>query len=121
MRFLFIWVILLKRSADLPRLLESLKRWLPDLLIWLANAAWLAYFYTIGGYASYGVEVVNEPLTIVHIVSTIADAIWKAGFYIWGQILVLASKTITAPTTLAFALIVVAFILILFYLKNSTV
>lgn len=120
MRLLFIWVILSEEfSGFRQRFIESLKRWLPYLLIWLANAAWLAYFYTIGGYASYEVEVVNEPLTIVHVAATIADAIWKAGFYIWGQILLLASKSITAPTTLAaFALIVVAFILILFYLRK---
>jgi hypothetical protein len=120
MRLLFIWVILSEEFGGFrQRFIESLKRWLPYLLIWLANGAWLAYFYTIGGYASYEVEVVNEPLTIVHIAATIADAIWKAGFYIWGQILLLASKSITAPTTLAaFALIVVAFILILFYLRK---
>jgi hypothetical protein len=101
------------------RLIESLKRWLPYLLIWLANAAWLAYFYSIGGYASYEVEVVNEPLTVIHIISAVAEAIWKAGFYVWGQVLLLASKSIAAPTTLGtFALIIAAFILILFYLQK---
>lgn len=120
MRFLFIWVIVSEESSGFrQRFIESLKRWLPYLLIWLANAAWLAYFYTIGGYASYEVEVVNEPLTTTNIISTFADAIWKAGFFIWGQVLVLASKTITAPTTLAaFALIAAAFLLILFYLRE---
>ena len=123
MRFLFIWVILSEEiSGFRPRLIESLKRWLPYLLIWLVNAAWLAYFYTIGGYASYEVEVVNEPLTVMHIISTLAEAIWKAGFYVWGQILILTSKAIAAPTTLAtFALIIAAFILILFYLQKLDV
>ena len=46
-------------------LFQSLKQWIPYLLIWLANAAWLAYFYTIGGYESYEVEVVKEPLTLM--------------------------------------------------------
>lgn len=120
MRFLFIWVILSEEVNGFgQRFIESLKRWLPYLLVWLANAAWLAYFYTIGGYASYEVEVANEPLTITHVVSTVADAIWKAGFYIWGQVLVLTSKAIAAPTTLGtFALIIAAFILILLYLRR---
>jgi hypothetical protein len=120
MRFLFIWVILSEEVNDFrQRLIQTLKRWWPYLLLWLANGAWLAYFYTMGGYASYEVEVVNEPLTITHIFSTIGEAIWKAGFYVWAQILVLASRAIPGPTTLAtFALIVVAFVSIFFYLKK---
>jgi len=120
MRFLFIWVILSEEvSGFWPRFTQSLKRWLPYLFIWLANAAWLAYFYTIGGYESYDVEVVGEPLKFIQIFSTMGEALWKAGIYVWAQVLVLASKTIAAPTTLAtFALIVVAFILILFYFRK---
>jgi hypothetical protein len=120
MRFLFIWVMLSEEVHSLrQRFIESLKRWLPYLLIWLANAAWLAYFYTVGGYASYEVEVVKEPLTMMSFVTMIAEAIWKAGFYIWGQILLLTSRTIIAPTTLAtFALILVTFGLILFYFRK---
>ncbi|HUE99607.1 MAG TPA: hypothetical protein VMN99_10160, partial [Anaerolineales bacterium] len=120
MRFLFIWVIISEQVNGFgQRFVEALKRWLPYLLIWLANAAWLAYFYTVGGYESYDVEVVREPVTVMQTVSTMGEAIWKAGFYIWMQILVLASEAITAPTTLAtFALIVVGFIIIFFYLKR---
>jgi hypothetical protein len=120
LRFLFIWVLLSEEVSGVrQRFIESFKRWSPYFLIWLANAVWLAYFYTIGGYASYEVEVVNEPMTIVSIVSAVAEAIWKAGFYIWAQILPLTVKTITAPTTLVtFALIVIAFLFILFYLRN---
>jgi hypothetical protein len=116
-RFLFIWVILSEEiNGFWQRLIQSLKHWLPYLLVWLANAAWLAYFYTIGGYESYDVEVVREPVTIIQIFSTIAEAIWKAGFYIWGQVLILTTQAITAPTTLAtFALMIVAFVLVLFY------
>ncbi len=101
MRFLFIWVIISEQVNGFgQRFVETLKRWWPYLLIWLANGAWLAYFYTIGGYASYEVEVVNEPLTAVHVFSTMGEAIWKAGFYIWVQILVLASRVPITPTTL---------------------
>ena len=119
-RFLFIWVIVSEHVNGFgQRLVESLKRWWPYLLIWLANAAWLAYFYTMGEYASYEVEVVNEPLTLAHMLLTIGEAIWKAGFYIWVQILVLASRAISAPTTLAaFGLMTIAFILTVFYLRK---
>jgi hypothetical protein len=118
MRFLFIWVIVSEQvSVFSQRFVETLKRWWPYLLIWLANGAWLAYFYTIGDYASYEVEVVNEPLTLAKVFLTIGDAVGKAGFYIWVQILALASKMLTAPTTLImFGLVVIAFILIIFYL-----
>ena len=118
MRFLFIWVIVSERLEGFrQKLVETLKCWWPYLLVWLANGAWLAYFYTIGDYASYEVEVVNEPLTLAQVFLTIGEAIWKTGFYIWVQILVLASKMLTAPTTLImFGLVAVAFILIVFYL-----
>jgi hypothetical protein len=112
LRFLFIWVIVSEEVTGFSqRLIQTLKHWAPYLLIWLANAAWLAYFYTVGTYASYDVEVVREPLTIQHLFSVIIEAIWKTGFYIWGQVVVLAAKTITAPTTLAtFGLIAISFI-----------
>ncbi|HEY3473565.1 MAG TPA: hypothetical protein VGK56_03090, partial [Anaerolineales bacterium] len=120
MRFLFIWVILSEQVNGFSRrFVESFRRWIPYLLIWLANGAWLAYFYTVGGYASYEVEVVQEPLTFMRLITTVGETIWKAGFYIWGQILVLASRTLVAPTTLVtFALILVAFVFLLFYLRK---
>lgn len=119
-RFLFIWVIISEQvNGFRQRFIETLKRWWLYALIWLANAAWLAYFYTVGEYASYEVEVVNEPLTALHVVSTIGEAVWKAGFYIWVQILVLASRVPLAPTTLiAFALILVSFVSIFFYIRK---
>ena len=121
-RFLFIWVVISEQVNGFShRFIETLKRWWPYLLIWLGNAAWLAYFYTAGGYASYEVEVVNEPLTSIHILSTFGDAIWKAGFYIWAQVLVLASRALTAPTTLlTLSLILVSFVIIFFYFKMSS-
>ena len=120
LRFLFIWVIVSEQiNGFKQRFIESLKRWIPYFLIWAANAAWLAYFYTMGGYASYEVEVASEPVTLVQIISTVGEAIWKAGFYIWVQILVLASKAITAPTTLGtFVLIIVSILLLLFYFRR---
>lgn len=120
MRFLFIWVILSEEGNGFwQRFFQAIKKWIPYLLIWLANAAWLAYFYTIGGYESYDVEIVRQPLTIMRVFSTMGEAIWKAGIYVWAQVLVLVSKAISAPTNLVtLALIFVAFIFIIFYLRK---
>ena len=123
LRFLFIWIILSEEiNGFWDRFVQTLKRWWPYLLIWLSNAAWLVYFYTIGGYQSYEVEVVNAPLTLVRVFSAIGEAIWKAGIYVWAQVLVLVSKSIAAPTNLVtLTLIFVAFILIIFYLRKLNV
>ena len=117
MRFLFIWVIVSEHTNEFKqRFGETIKRWSPYLLIWLGNAAWLAYFYTIGSYESYEVEVVKEPLTVLHLFSSIGEAIWKTGFYIWGQVIVLTANGITAPTSLlTFTLMLLSFFLLSFY------
>ena len=121
LRFFFIWVIISEKvHAGRQRFLQTLRIWLPYLLVWLGNIAWLAYFYTIGTYDSYNVEVVKNPLTILQILSTIGEVIWKVGFYAWVQILGLVSKSLTAPTTLlTLALITIAFVYFLFYLAKS--
>jgi len=120
LRFLFIWAILSEEVHGFgQRLTQTLKQWWPYLLIWLGNAGWLAYFYTYGTYGSYEVEVVQDPLKITQVFSALGEALWKAGFYIWVQVLVLVSKAITAPTTLlTLTLIVVWFIFFLFYLRK---
>ncbi|MCI0554927.1 MAG: hypothetical protein L0287_28595 [Anaerolineae bacterium] len=122
MRFLFIWVILSEHiNGFRQRFLQTIKHWSPYLLIWLANTAWLAYFYTIGSYESYDVEVVTQPMTMSYFFSSIVEAIWKAGFYIWGQVIVLSTDAITAPTSLlTLTLILLSFFLLSFYfLKHS--
>ena len=118
LRFLFIWVIVSEEIHGFQqRLVKSLKYWWPYLLIWLANVAWLAYFYTIGSYESYDVEVVKQPLTFLHLFSSMGEAIWKAGFYVWGQVIVLTSEAISAPTSLlTFILILLSFFILSFYL-----
>jgi len=120
LRFLFTWVIISEEFQDSrQRLVQSLKRWAPYLLIWLGNAAWLAYFYTVGTYDSYDVEVVKEPLTILHLFSVIAEALWKAGIYVWGQVIVLVANTLAAPSTfLTLGLIGLTFASSIFYLTK---
>ena len=122
MRLLFIWVIVSETIDGFrQRLIQSLKHWVPYLFVWLANVAWLAYFYTIGSYESYEVEVVKEPLTVLHLFSSIGEALWKAGFYIWGQVIELITNVITAPTSLlTLALIFLSFFLLSIYLRKHS-
>jgi hypothetical protein len=123
LRFLFIWTIVSEGMDGFrQRFVRTLKHWLPYLLLWLGNAAWLAYFYASGTYISYDVEVLSEPLTLVHFLSTMGDVIWKAGFHVWGQVLFLTARAITAPSSiLTLVLIVLTFGLLLYYLAGLDV
>ncbi len=120
LRFLFIWVIVSEETLQFrPRFFETWKRWTPYLLIWLGNIAWLIYYYTWGSYDSYEVEVGSRSLSFSSVVLGIGDAIWKAGFYVWAQIIVLISKMLRAPSSLlALALIGICFVFFFFYLRN---
>ena len=121
LRFLFIWIILAdKFHENRQHFIQSAKFWLPYLIIWLGNIAWIAYFYTIGTYDSYDVEVVRNPLTLLQILSTMGEALWNGGFYAWLQIVVLISKSLTTPSTmLTLILMTMAFLYFLFYLAKS--
>jgi len=101
LRFLFIWVIVLKTGSTFrKRFVHAFKIWTPYLLVWLTNAAWLVYFFSVKSYGSYDLNIIKKPLSITQLFLLISDTIWNVGFYIWGQVLVLASKSITAPSTL---------------------
>jgi hypothetical protein len=121
LRFFFIWIISSEKlHGGRQRISQALKLWFPYLLIWLGNLAWLAYFYTIGTYDSYGVAVANSSLTISQIFLSIGEVIWKGGVYAWVQIIELASKSWTAPTTLlTLALIISVFVFFLYYFTKS--
>lgn len=117
LRFLFIWAILAEGKTFWSALVPTFKRWWPYFLIWLLNAAWLAYYYRSGAYISYGVTASRQIPSITDTLSAFGDALWKAGFYIWAQVLVLAVQSISAPSTLlTVALMVVSLVLISFYL-----
>lgn len=121
LRFLFI-LILVTEYWSLQAALESLKKtiklWLPYLLIWLANAAWLIYYYKFGVYASYGISV-TEKASVLDLLLGMADAVWKAGIYSWVQVIILGIRTFSNPSTLlTLALSAVAFILTTFYLVH---
>ena len=120
LRLFFIWMIVQEQNSNLRgQILRSLKLWLPYFVVWMANAAWLAYFYTIGNYDSYAVDVVQEPLLLYQVLWMIFEAVWKVGLYAWGQVVVLAGNSPGSPSSLlTLALIATAFLLFAFYLSR---
>lgn len=94
LRFLLVWSML-----DEVRFWERFRRaiilWLPYLLLWMLDGLWLVWFYRSGAYISYGLQ--NQHLDWA---TALADAVFKAGFYVWGQVLVLAGSSLPAPASL---------------------
>ncbi len=120
LRFLFIWVIIADETQVFwPRFIQTMKRWWPYLLIWIVDALWLAYYYKSGAYISYGVTAAQHAPSIKALLLAFGDAFWKAGFYVWAQVLVLTGQSIIAPTSLlTFVLIILSFSLIAFYVSH---
>jgi len=120
LRFLFIWVIIAEETKGFwSRFIQTMKRWWPYLLIWIVDALWLAYYYKSGAYISYGVTATRHALSIKALLLAFGDAFWKAGLYVWMQVLVLTGQSLTAPTTLlTFVIIVLSFLSIAFYILN---
>ena len=125
LRFLFI-LSLITDGWSLKTVKKSFTRaillWLPYLLIWLANAAWLVYYYKFGTYASYEIASAESLLTfsgpaILKFLAAMGDAIWKAGLYSWVQVLVLSVRSISNPSTLlTLGMILFSFVLTALYL-----
>jgi hypothetical protein len=65
----------------------------------MLNAAWLIYYYKFGEYASYTITAAQS-LTILSFLKEALDALWKAGFYIWIQVLTLSFTSLPAPASL---------------------
>jgi hypothetical protein len=120
LRFLFIWIIIAEETTGFgSRFSETIKCWWPYFLIWIVDALWLAYYYKSGAYVSYGVTATRHALSIKALLLAFGDAFWKAGFYVWVQVLVLVGQSITAPTTiLTFVLIVLSFLSIAFFILH---
>jgi hypothetical protein len=120
LRFLFIGVIIAEETKGFwSRFIQTLKHWWPYFLIWIVDALWLAYYYKSGAYISYGVTATQHALSIKALLLAFGDAFWKAGFYVWAQVLVLTAQSISAPTTiLTFVLIVLSFLSIAFYILH---
>jgi hypothetical protein len=121
LRFLFIWIIAAEASPSFEsRLVRTLKAWWPYLVVWLVNIVWLVHYYRSGAYISYDLTVAKTAAVPSQILLVLADALWKAGVYVWVQVLALLAKSITTPTSLmTVGVIILAFILISFYLRRA--
>jgi hypothetical protein len=127
LRFLFIWSMLAGPTDRFKsRFARTLKHWLPYLLVWIGYAIWLYSYYTSGAYKNYGLSAPGNlqaagwaaPLQIL---KAGVEAIYKAGLYAWVQILPLAAKTISAPSTWGtLGLILTVIGLLAFYLSRLT-
>jgi len=118
-RFFFIWSIITESTRGLwPQFQQTLKRWWPYLLVWVADAAWLVYYYKFGAYASYaitpGENTVTTAATFANFFATIGEAIYKAGFLAWVQVFGHIAETFPgASAILAVVLILFAFVFLL--------
>jgi hypothetical protein len=116
LRFLLLFSIL--QGNFIERFIKTLKLWWPYLLIWILNAAWLVYYYKFGPYTSYEVTAA-QTLTVLSFLWEALDALWKAGFYIWIQILPLTFTSLPAPASLlTLGLILLSFVFLAPYLKT---
>jgi hypothetical protein len=84
------------------RIGQTLRHFIPYLLLWLGNAAWLAYYYTYGPYNSYGVSVLDglraEPAAFI--AATAADmgrTLLIAGLQAWSQTLRIFAQSPLQP------------------------
>jgi hypothetical protein len=115
-RFLLLFSIL--QGSLIERFTKTLKVWLPYLLIWTLNTAWLFYYYKFGPYNSYEVTATRS-ITLSSMLIEALDALWKAGVYIWIQVLPLTFSSITAPASiLTLGLIAISFIFLALYLSR---
>lgn len=113
LRFLFLLTFF--QGNLIERFAKTVKTWLPYLFIWMLNAAWLIYYYKFGPYNSYQVAAAQSP-NMIYFLKEALDALWKAGFYIWAQVLVLTFPTLPAPASLlTLGLILLSFAFLAFY------
>ncbi len=118
LRFLFIWTVISREAQGFrARLLRTLKNWWFYLLIWLGDAIWLIYYYKSGAYVSYDVTATQGAPAFRDILVVFGDALWKAGLYVWTQVIILTAQSLTTPTSLVtLALILMVFVVAAVYL-----
>jgi hypothetical protein len=115
----FFFLLTFFQGSLIERLLKTIKTWLPYFLIWVLNAAWLFYYYRFGPYESYEVTAAQSP-NLLYFLTQALDALWKTGFYIWTQVIVLTFSSLPAPASLlALGLAALSFILLVRYLLRS--
>jgi hypothetical protein len=120
-RFFLIWIVLADANLK-QRILSSVKYWFPYLLLWLINAAWLAYYYRAGGYHSYGMQgfkLLGMQQLFPTLLAEFINTISTAGFAAWFQIFGLFSQPVQSLSFwLALGLGALSFTGIIFYLSK---
>ncbi len=120
-RFFLIWIVLAGANSR-QRILDSVKHWLPYLLLWLVNAAWLAYYYRAGGYHSYGMQgfkLLGAGQMFPALLEELIGTLSTAGFAAWFQIFGIFSQPVqSASFWLSIGLGVVSFSGIVFYFSR---
>jgi hypothetical protein len=116
LRFLFLLSFF--QGNLIERFTKTFKTWCPYLLIWILNATWLIYYYKFGQYASYTITA-TQSWTSLEFLQEALDALWKAGFYIWIQVLALTFTSLPAPASLlTLGLVALSFAFLTPYLKT---
>ena len=117
-RFFLLFAFM--QGSLLERFMKTIKAWWPFLLVWILNAVWLVYYYRFGPYTSYEVTA-TQSLTALSFLKEALDALWKAGIYIWIQILPLALTSLPSPASiLSLGLILLSFAFLALYLNPDT-
>ncbi len=126
LRPLILWIVLSQLDGSVRKhQLRALFRWLPYLLVWLLNAAWLYAYQRAPGYISYQVKlsqylaagpksfVLQIMQDAIQTLSTAAVATWNQGL----QLFLLPLNS--ASTWLTLAVTGVAFAILLAYLLRE--
>ncbi len=117
LRFLLLFSVY--EGKFFERFNKTLKTWFPYLLIWILNAAWLIYYYKFGAYASYAITA-TQSITSLTFLQSALDAIWKAGLYVWFQVIILTFTSLSMPTSLlTLGLAAASFVFFVSYLKRN--
>jgi hypothetical protein len=121
LRFLFLFSMLTAQPL-LSRAWQAIKLWIPYVLVWSLNVAWLLFFHRSGLYANYDVALdVQAPASnlLSGFFSAAAESVYKAGFVAYTQILALVIESFPSPSALlTLALIAVTFAALTFYLSR---
>lgn len=123
-RFGILWSLLPGVSLR-QRLGQALKRFLPYCLLWLANAAWLAYYYTYGAYHSYHVSMLaglraDPGAFLVKTAADMANSLFVAGLQAWSETLrIFALPPASSTAWLAWGTALLALVLITALLRDA--
>jgi len=120
LRPVLFWVVLADVDGGRAgRCRAVFKAWIPYLALWLINAGWLIQYYASGTYISYELAGATDAASLSRLLPSLADTLWKAGAYVWFQVIPLTAQALSSPTSLGtWALIIVSFFWLGVYLSR---